>query len=191
MTVTPGTWWREVSPPDRGAVPLGGSSLVAVHAFYDPAMGGIILTGALAGALIAYAVTARRVRATKRARARTVGLVIDADGIRRELADGRSEQVRWADVREVEVICTPVPTADGAAAFAMVTGSGVTGSGEGSGCLVPLGVGWDEQFLAGAARLAGFELRAWSEALSHRPPRRTVVWVRPGQPVAGSGTAEA
>lgn len=139
-----------------------------------------ILTIGLVLVLVGYAVAARRVRQAKRSRARTTDLVIDADGVRRTLADGRSESVRWVDVTEVEVVCTPVTTSDGAAAFVMLTGV------RGSGCLVPLGVGWDDRLVVGLGRLERFDWRQWSAASGHPPPKRTVVWS--GGQAEGSAT---
>lgn len=124
--------------------------------------------------IIGFAVSGRRVRTTKRSRAITVALVIDDVGVSRTLADGRQEGARWAELSEVEVICTPVKTADGATAFVMLTESGTVG------CLVPLGVGHDSQLVVGLGRLAGFPWADWAAAQGHRPPRRTVVWR--GQP---------
>ena len=149
-------------------------------------MGQGILTIGLVIVLVGYAVAARRVRQTKRSRARTMELVIDAEGVRRTLADGRAESVRWIDVTEVEVVCTPVTTANGADAFVMLTGVA------GSGCLVPLGVGSDDQLVVGLGRLEGFDWRRWSEASGHPPPKRTVVWASGGQPAGdGRGTDTA
>ena len=132
--------------------------------------------------IIGFAVSARRVRAAKLSRATTVSLVIDDVGVSRTLADGRQESARWAELREVEVICTPVKTADGASAFVMLTES------ETVGCLVPLGVGHDAQLVVGLGRLPAFPWREWAGAQGHRPPRRTVVWrdARP-QPPGGTG----
>jgi len=149
---------------------------------YDPVMGRGLLTIGLVIVLVGYAVAARRVRQAKRSRARTAELVIDADGVSRTLADGRSESVRWIDVTEVEVVCTPVTTADGADAFVVLTGVA------GTGCLVPLGVGWDDRLVVGLGRLERFDWRQWSEASGHSPPKRTVVWAGGGQ-AAGAGSA--
>lgn len=149
---------------------------------YHRAMGPGLVTIGLVLALVGYAVAARRVRQTKRSRARTAELVFDAEGVRRTLADGRAESVRWIDVTEVEVVCTPVTTADGADAFVMLTGVA------GSGCLVPLGVGWDDQLVIGLGWLARFDWRQWSEASNHSPPKRTVVWTSGGQ-AAGDTSA--
>lgn len=122
--------------------------------------------------IVGFAVSARRVRATKLSKAVTVSLVIDEHGVSRHLADGRSESAIWSSVTEVEVICTPVKTADGATAFVMITES------ETSGCLVPLGVGHDAHLLVGLGRLPLFSWSEWTAAQGHRPPHRSVVWRR-------------
>src|SRR5690606_14308186 len=120
--------------------------------------------------LVSMFVLARRASAVTHRRARTVSMAIDREGARRRLADGREEGVVWAAVRSVEVVCTPVPTADGARAFVLL------GESDERGCLVPLGVGHDTLLLAELARLDGFDLRRFTAARDRRPPARAVVW---------------
>jgi len=90
--------------------------------------------------LIAGGLMARRAElARRRSLARTIELVVDAEGVERHLADGRVECARWVELDSVEVVCTPVATADGAKAFLVLAESVV--EGDERGCLVPLGVG--------------------------------------------------
>jgi len=117
----------------------------------------------------------------RRSAATTVELRIDGDGVERRLADGRVEGVRWALLDHVEVVCTPVRTADGADAFALLAATD-----EISGCLVPLGIGHDDDLLRGLARLRRFDLAAWSAAVTHRAPRRTIVWTCDQPPGGGA-----
>lgn len=114
----------------------------------------------------------RRRKADRSARAATVELVIDEQHIRRRLGDGREESARWCDVVSVEVVCTPVKTADGASAFVLLA------EGEDAGCLVPLGVGYDDALIEQLSRLRRLRVQDFVAAQEHKPPRRTMVWVR-------------
>ena len=142
-------------------------------------MGLLVMALVALAVIVGFAVSGRRVRATKLARAVTVSLVVDEHGVSRSLADGRSESASWESVTEVEVICTPVKTADGASAFVMITETKTTG------CLVPLGVGHDAHLLVGLGRLPSFPWAEWTAAQGHRPPHRTVVWRRDGAQLPG------
>jgi hypothetical protein len=135
-------------------------------------MGEMVVAAAALAVLVSMFVLARKASAATHRRARTVGLTIDRDGVRRRLADGREEGVEWMAVRSVEVVCTPVPTADGARAFVLLAES------DERGCLVPLGVGHDTLLLAELARLDGFDLRRFTAARDRRAPARDVVWER-------------
>ena len=137
-----------------------------------------------------YRLSRQRAR-LRRSAATTVDLLIDGDGVERRLADGRVEGARWSSLDHVEVVCTPVPTADGADAFALLGEvDGEDASEEVRGCLVPLGIGHDDDLLRGLARLPKFDMAAWNAAVGHHPPRRTVVW-RCDQPPGGADTGGA
>lgn len=114
----------------------------------------------------------RREKLARQGRAATVELVIDDHHVRRRLGDGREESARWVDVVSVEVVCTPVRTADGATAFALIA------EGSESGCLVPLGVGHDDALVQQLARLRRLRLQDFTAATEHKPPHRTMVWER-------------
>lgn len=125
----------------------------------------------LTGLFILVAV-ARRRRSERRARAATTSLSIDDSGVRRTLADGRSEGAQWVRIVEVEVVCTPVPTADGARQFVLLA------EAADAGCLVPLGIGYDEPLITGLLRLPGFRLEEFASARGQRAPSRVTCWRR-------------
>jgi hypothetical protein len=135
-------------------------------------MSDVAVLAVLIAIVVAAAMARRRKVAERTTRAATVELVVDDQLVRRRLGDGREEFARWSLVQSVEVVCTPVRTADGARAFALIA------EGPESGCLVPLGVGHDEALLVELSRLPGFRLRDFGEAREHRPPHRTMVWTR-------------
>ncbi|MFN8051299.1 MAG: hypothetical protein U0Q22_07690 [Acidimicrobiales bacterium] len=116
----------------------------------------------------------RNEKRRRRAAAATVELVIDRDGVRRRLADGREESAAWSSLVSVEVVCTPVTTADGARAFALLA------EGPETGCLVPLGVGYDDDFVLHLSRLRGIRMEEYVAATEHKPPQRTIVWTNDG-----------
>jgi hypothetical protein len=125
----------------------------------------------------------RKERSRRKATAATVSLSLNPEGAKRALADGRVESARWAHLQRVEVVCTPIPTADGARSFALLAES------EEVGCLVPLGVGWDDALLTHLSGRPGFRIERFSAATELRPPRRTVVWEAvPDDQVVGDGT---
>ena len=127
--------------------------------------------------LIAGGVMARRAElARRRALACTVELIVDVEGVERHLADGRVERARWVELDSVEVVCTPVATADGAKAFLVLAES--VADGDERGCLVPLGVGHEAGVLAALGSIPGFRIERFNEAVGLRPPRRTVIWER-------------
>jgi hypothetical protein len=113
-------------------------------------------------------------------RAETVDLRLDEFGARRELADGRCEEVDWTEVTEVEVVTarSGVHAASG--------GVVVLAGNETRGCLVPL----DRIDACGLVehlqRLPAFPLDAFVEALGTRAPSRVTVWTAP-RPQADEG----
>ena len=114
----------------------------------------------------------RRHTADRHSRAATIELLIDDDGVRRRLGDGRVESARWAELQSVEVVCTPVRTADGARAFVLLA------EGPEAGCLVPLGIGHDDALVRQLTRLPHLRIEEFVAATEHKPPRRTIVWQR-------------
>jgi hypothetical protein len=135
-------------------------------------MGAAIVVGlAIIGLMVALS-SRRRAPRLARPRARTVSLTIDREGVHRELADGRREGARWASLVEVELIRTPVTTADGANEFVVLS------EDEEKGCLVPLGVGWDQPLLVELSRLPGFDVRTFDAEVVTSKRGRVVVWRR-------------
>jgi hypothetical protein len=116
----------------------------------------------------------RRETAQRLAGAATVSLDVDDRHVRRTLADGRTEEIAWYEIQEVEVITTDVGVhkEDG---VVLVLGAGPT-----RGCLVP-----SHQARAVIERLhllPGFDARRLAEAMAERPPSRTSVWTRAAYP---------
>ena len=133
----------------------------------------LLFTSILVGGFASLVAVARRRKSERRSRSATVSLVIDADGVQRTLADGRRESALWRRVREVEVVCTPVKTAAGAAAIVLVD-SGTDDAP--AGCLIPLGVGYDDALVKQLSALPRFRMEAFDAARSQRAPSRRTVW---------------
>jgi hypothetical protein len=126
---------------------------------------------------------ARRRRAQ---RATTVEVVADADGVRRLLADGRREEVRWPEVSEIDVFVTRVGPHKASGGALVLFGDAERG------CVIPLDRLAESGLLDHAHRLPGFDpatvVAAVSEPdhdtgpralLSPRPLQRTTVcWRR-------------
>lgn len=109
-----------------------------------------------------------------RARAATVALEVTPLGVRRELADGREEHVDFAELEVVEVVRASIGPHKEAGGVVLL------GAGAEHGCLVPLDRVGPSGLLERLSTLPEFDLKAFTEALDARPPRRTVVWTRPG-----------
>jgi hypothetical protein len=123
-------------------------------------------------ALVVFMAISRRQAAEVLVRSATVELTCDDDGLRRELADGRVEEVRWDQVDEVEVL-TASRGPHGAAGGVIIIGDG-----EERGCLVPLDRAEPTGVLAQLARLEGFDHPAFVAAVEARAGTRTTVWKR-------------
>ena len=127
---------------------------------------------------------ARRGRTRARTGSRTVELHIDSTTVTRRLHDGRTEDARWHELREVELVHTPVATADGARVFVVLAES------DERGCLVPMGVGYDRELMIELTRLPGFDLAAFERRLEAKKNGRFVCWRRqePGRAAGGFST---
>jgi hypothetical protein len=159
-----------------------------------PAVGELVVVLVGVAIVVATLLVSRRARERSRLGARTVELRIDPAGVTRRLGDGRAEGAAWSALVEVEVVHTPLPTADGARVFAVLAES------EERGCLVPLGVGYDEFLLVELTRLPGFDLRRFEQVMAEAKNGRTTVWAReqpdearggqPGESTDGTGSSE-
>jgi hypothetical protein len=97
---------------------------------------------------------------------------IDDRGIRRELADGKVEQVTWDDLEEVSVLTTSEgPLAEDV--FFVLAGRG------GTGCVVPQGAPESTALLERLQRLPGFDNEALVRAMGNTEEARFVCWRRP------------
>ncbi len=139
-------------------------------------------------------VVVRKRAAVSRVRAATVAIEADSDGVRRTLADGRTEGVSWDEVTEVDVFRTRVgphkPAGGGVVLYGTLE----------RGCIVPLDKLEQSGLLAHIHHLPGIEIatiiRAVSadddqsagrssalELLSPRPLQSTTTcWTRPPDP---------
>jgi hypothetical protein len=110
----------------------------------------------------------------RRARGRTAAsrVHVDAAGVRRELADGRVEEVWWSEVREVEVLRANMGPHKDAGGVVLLGGP------DERGALVPLDRVGLTGLLGHLANLDGFDRRAFDAAVGARAPSRTVVWQR-------------
>ena len=116
----------------------------------------------------------RRQSADRLAAAATVSLDVDDRSVRRALADGRTEEITWSEIQEVEVLTTNVGVHrdDG---VLIVLGAGPT-----RGCLVP-----SRQASGVIERLhllPGFDARRLADAMAEPPPSRISVWTRHAYP---------
>ena len=113
----------------------------------------------------------RRARAARRAAAATVNLEVDDWGVKRWLADGRYEEVSWAELREVRLITLPKGPWDDRMRLVL------DGGGE-RGCIVPLEVAEDSDLVASLGALSGFDLRGLAAALENTRTGNQVLWAR-------------
>lgn len=105
-------------------------------------------------------------------RSATVDLRVDEFGVRRELADGRTEEVDWGEVQEVSVLVADRGPHRRSGGVVVLYGD------EARGCLVPLDRVGDSGLLEALARLPGFRTELFVEALGAKPVVQTTVWTR-------------
>jgi hypothetical protein len=127
----------------------------------------------------------RTERKRRVAAAATVELVVDDWGVKRTLADGRYEEVSWAELQRVEAVTLPRGVRGEPLRF-ILDGGGLRG------CIVPRQVAeaaadsGSGSLMAGLARLPRFDLAGLAAALEgDRPGTTRVLWERP----AGSSGA--
>jgi hypothetical protein len=111
-------------------------------------------------------------RTSRRTGAATVRLVVDDEGVQRDLADGRHEEVTWAELQEVRITVLPRgPWPD--RLRLILDGGGLRG------CIVPRDVADEHGLVAALGRLPGLDVRRLAEALERERVGTTVLWTRP------------
>jgi hypothetical protein len=135
-------------------------------------MGGWFVALGMIVLLAAWGAVTRNRREISALRSATVELRVDEFGVRRELADGRSEAVEWTDVVEVEVFgATRGPHAPSGGALVLYGSEG--------GCVVPLDQVHPSGVADGLSRLPGFSVSHFVRAIEHveaRPHHLETVW---------------
>lgn len=111
-----------------------------------------------------------------RSRADAAVVRVDVTGVRRDLADGRVEEIWWSEVLEVEVLRASLGPHKASGGVVLIGGPGERGA------LVPLDRVGSTGLLGHLGGLAGFDRSAFDAALAARAPSRTVVWQRPADP---------
>lgn len=89
-----------------------------------------------------------------RVRAATVSIQADADGVRRTLADGRTEEVTWDEVNEVDAFRTRVGPHKPAGGGVVLYGSADRG------CIIPFDKLEESSLLVHVHHLPGFDVGA-------------------------------
>ena len=134
----------------------------------------LVLLFLLGGGMAALVAVARHQRAERRAAAATVSFAVDDWGVRRSLADGRYEEVSWAELLEVRATTLPRGPWDDRLRFVL------DGGGE-RGCIVPVEVAEQYGLLGELWRLPGFDHRRLAEALDEERTGQEVLWQRAPQ----------
>ena len=135
------------------------------------ALGWIVVLVVLIGPAIVIAVLRNEGRRA-RGRAAAARVHVDAAGVRRELADGRVEEVWWSEVLEVEVLRASMGPHKDAGGVVLLGGP------DERGALVPLDRVGPSGLLGHLGNLDGFDRQAFDAAVGARAPSRTVVWRR-------------
>jgi hypothetical protein len=113
----------------------------------------------------------RHARDARLAAAATVRLEVDDWGVKRWLADGRYEEVAWAELHEVRIITLPKGPWDDRVRLVL------DGGGE-RGCIVPLEVAENSELLASLGGLSGFDHRRLAEVLEAARTGTQILWAR-------------
>lgn len=107
---------------------------------------------------ILWAVSRNR-REQRRLRAATLELRVDEFGVRRELADGRQEELDWGELREVDIVRTDRGPHGKSGGMVVLYGDATRG------CIVPLDRAEDSGLYEALSRLPGFDARKLAKAL--------------------------
>jgi len=130
---------------------------------------GLLLLFLLGGGFAALIAVARHQRAERRAAAATVSFAVDDWGVRRSLADGRYEEVSWAELREVRATTLPRGPWDERLRFIL------DGGGE-RGCIVAYDTAEEGGLVPALAALPGFDHRLLGEVLDKPKTGTVVLW---------------
>jgi hypothetical protein len=109
-------------------------------------------------------------------RVSTVELSLDEFGVRRQLADGRTEAVDWNEITEVAVLTARTGPYRESGGVVILAGDLERG------CLVPIDQVADSSLLERLQQLPGFDVNRFAQALLEKPPRRTTCWERVDPP---------
>lgn len=138
----------------------------------DAVVGAWLFVLVLVSLLAVWSGVVRNRQRLSQLRSETVDLAVGPLGVRRELADGRREEVDWNDVIEVDVfVSTKGPHAP--------SGGAVVLYGSQGGCVVPMDRVQSSGLLDGLGRLPGFDLAGFARAVEQaedRPNRINTVW---------------
>jgi hypothetical protein len=128
-----------------------------------------VLLFLIGGGFAVLVAVARRQRAQKRAAAATVSFAVDDWGVRRSLADGRYEEVSWAELLEVRATMLPRGPWDERLRFIL------DGGGE-RGCIVAYDTAEQGGLMPALAALPGFDHRRLAEVLDKPKTGTVVLW---------------
>jgi hypothetical protein len=123
-------------------------------------------------ALVVFLAVARNQSRRAAVRTETVALDVDELGARREMADGREEQVDWVALTEVEVLTAATGPYKSNGGVVILAGDAE------HGCLVPIDSVGSSGLVDRLALLPGFDVNLFVEALQKKPPTRTTCWRR-------------
>src|SRR4051812_25870042 len=132
---------------------------------------GLVIALGLVGLFAFSVANMRRTRDARRAAAATVRFEVDDWGVKRWLADGRYEEVSWAEMIEVRMITLPKGPWDDRIRLVL------DGGGE-RGCIVPFDLAEESDLLPSLSRLKGFDHRVLAEALDRTRTGTQVLWTR-------------
>jgi hypothetical protein len=135
-------------------------------------MGNVIIVLLLIAPIAVFAAVMRNRGLQRQVRAATAELKVDEFGVRRELADGRQEEIDWVEVEEVSVLVTNRGPQAPSGGVIVLWGDDTRG------CLVPIDRADESGLLEALPRLPGFDSRLLAEALAQEPVSQVVVWRR-------------
>jgi len=96
-------------------------------------------------------------------------IVVDAEGVRRRLADGSEESVTWAELKEVAIRTIPDAPWEEDAFFLLVGPNG-------GGCAVPSRHPAADELMARLQELPGFDDKVFFEAMTSTEDSVFVCW---------------